>query len=373
MRIAIFIKNTIYHGKFGGLETQNHNLVEGLKRAGHSVTVFAPALGKEVPNHIFIPGTMPGKYDLAWWERSLVEFTKQHRLNSFEVVISQSAAGANIIANKLTLDVKTVVIAHGTIWGELKTCWQRTKTVNDVPMLLKNIFFAAKTYFLLDKKYLSGCNHIVAVSAVVKDSLIREFGLAPEKITVIANGVDLARFKERPVSGGDKATFLYFGRLEAEKGLTILEEVFTKLHQELPNTSLLIVGNGPYQVRSADGVAVRLAVGYDDIPDLLAKADVFVLPTLRVEGLPMTLVESAAAGLPIIASDIGGNNEIVKSGVNGLLIKSGSVEELLAAMRQLATDLLLRQKMGLASRKIAIERFSLGNMVVKYLEILKKL
>jgi glycosyltransferase involved in cell wall biosynthesis len=372
MRIAIFIKNTIHHESYGGLETQNQNLVEGLKKAGHLVTVFAPALNKSVADHVFVSGTTPGKYNGAWWFRSFVEFNQQHEKAPFDVVISQSAAGAGIIFRKTILRVKTLVIAHGTIWGEIRTSWRKAKTWQDYLFFLKNLAYAVRTYFVLDRKYLKNCDHIVAVSDAVKAALQSEFGLIPEKISVINNGVDLTHYKVAPVLS-EKVIFLYLGRLEAEKGLALLMEAFLKLRQTAPTALLKIVGSGSYAVSSGVGVEVVPAVGYAKIPELLATASVFVLPTLRVEGLPMTLVEAAAAGLPIIASNIGGNAAAVRDGLNGLLIKPGSVLELLIAMEKLARDAGMRQQFGAASRKLAGDNFSLGTMVTKYLKVINHL
>ena len=367
MRIAIFIKNTIYHGSFGGLETQNENLVTGLKRAGHDVVVFVPKI-------------TPGRYNNAWWQQSLSEFKIRHQEKPFDVVVSQSAAGAEIIKNKKEFNIRTVVIAHGTIFGEVKTVWRRTRTLKDVYYLARSIAFGIKTYCFLDRDYLNGCDHIVAVSEAVKIALTREFGLADSKITVIPNGVDVNLYQVA-AQNTPEVTFLYFGRIEREKGLEVLLKAFKDARDQVSNAKLKVVGSGPYtdnvvnlvkEFNLSTVVEILPRVDYQDIPKLLNSVNVFVLPSLRVEGLPMTLVESAAAGLPLLATDMGGNSAVVKDGVTGFLVKSGDVAELMVKMARMAKDVELRTRLGVASRKIAEEEFSREKMVKNYITVMDR-
>ncbi|MCX6784065.1 MAG: glycosyltransferase family 4 protein [candidate division WWE3 bacterium] len=370
MRIAIFIKNTIYHGKYGGLETQNENLVQGLREAGHDVIVFAPASELSVSGYIFVPRTTPGKYDEAWWQKSLAAFESLHAVKPFDIVISQSAAGAEIIKNKERLHVKTIVVAHGTIWGEVKTVLRKTKSFKDIYFAFKAVAFGLKTYSGLDRKYLLSADHIIAVSQAVKKALTQEFPLRNDHITVISNGIDIYKYiiadeTKVPVN------FLYLGRLEKEKGLELLLMAFKNVLEKEPTATLTIVGSGPFKLQASDSITILGAVDYKDVPRILASASVFVLPTLRHEGLPMTLVEAAASGLPLVASDMGGIKEIVRDGVNGFLLKSGDASVLSETLVKLAKDPELRHTLGQASRQIAEAEFSLEIMIINYIKVIK--
>jgi len=390
MRIAILIKSTTLHKNYGGLESQNKNLAEGLVAAGHEVVVITPGFGGDNDavidcngvGYLFIKNANPGKYSREWWEGSLREFTKLHSERPFNIVISQSAGGAAIINHQAELGIKTIVISHGTLWGEVKTVWKKTKSLKDYLHFGRVLGFGLKTYFLLDKKYLSNCSYIVAVSEEVKKALILELKLPENKIRVIKNGIDLSQYVVS--SQEDFPTrFLYLGRQEKEKGLEILVIAFSRLVPELPNeVSLTIVGNGPYQeelgglinkLELQPLVKVTSAVSYDQIPKLLSSYSVLVLPSMRLEGLPMVLVEAAASGLPIIASDIGGIKSAVKGKVNGLLVKSGSSRDLYAAMKTLASSVLLRKEYGLNSRRLAEAEFSLTTMITKYSEVIESI
>src|SRR5205814_952159 len=107
-------------------------------------------------------------------------------------------------------------------------------------------------------------------------------------------------------------------------------------------------------------------VGYSDrVPEYLAAADVFVLPS-HLEGTSNALLEAMASGLPVVANGVGGNLEIVENGVNGFLCASAKAEELASALRRLREDSTLRRKMGMAARAHASENFSIDFMVRQY-------
>ncbi len=103
-----------------------------------------------------------------------------------------------------------------------------------------------------------------------------------------------------------------------------------------------------------------------DVPDLLAGMDVFVLSS-RTEGYSLALVEAAAAGLPIVATDVGGNAEIVAQDVTGLLVPAGDPQALARALEALSDDPGLRARMGEAARRWALEHGSIDSMYRHYL------
>ena len=103
---------------------------------------------------------------------------------------------------------------------------------------------------------------------------------------------------------------------------------------------------------------MELAGSRGDVPDLLARADVFVLAS-RSEGAPISILEAMAAGLPVVASDVGGVGELVVDGATGLLVPAGDPAALAAALERLLADPELRRRLGAAGRERARERFDL--------------
>ena len=108
----------------------------------------------------------------------------------------------------------------------------------------------------------------------------------------------------------------------------------------------------------------------DNIPALTALADICVLPSYR-EGVPRTLLEAAAAGKPIVTTDVAGCREVVNHGVNGLLVPVRNVGALAEAMGRLVADRSLREEMGMQSRKKAVDEFDVQHVVWQYLELYK--
>jgi glycosyltransferase involved in cell wall biosynthesis len=200
-----------------------------------------------------------------------------------------------------------------------------------------------------------------------------EENLSPKRvITVVGNGsingVDLDCFrpaseelrqKERSRLGiaGDATVFVFLGRLVPAKGVAELLQTFSLLRQNHENVVLLIVGDPeaelhPLSHQAMDRIAAGggvIHVGWrDDVRPLLAAADVCVLPSHR-EGLPNALLEAAASGLPALASNINGCNEVIEHGRTGLLVPAKDVQALHEGL-ELMLDPGIRRAMGAAAR-----------------------
>jgi len=181
------------------------------------------------------------------------------------------------------------------------------------------------------------------------------------------NGIDLEHFKPilRP-KNNTVTRFIFIGRIVRDKGIEELKEAFEKLS----NAELVLVGPfeedlDPLSVNTQKwirrGIKV-ISVGFrDDIRPYLADADVFVFPSHR-EGFPNTPLQAGAMGLPTIATDICGCNEVIIDGVTGLLVEPNNVEQLYQAMKSLAENPMLRKQMGLNARAYIAERFSQQNV-----------
>jgi len=159
---------------------------------------------------------------------------------------------------------------------------------------------------------------------------------------------------------------LLASRLLWEKGIGEYVAAARRLRQQGLNVHFLVAGDPdpgnpasihPEQIARwrQDGDVILLG-HVDDMPALLAQTDIAILPSYS-EGVPRSLLEAAACGLPLIATDVPGCREIVQPGVNGLLVPPKDASALAAAIRQLYHDPLARQRMGQASRTIAVTEF----------------
>jgi glycosyltransferase involved in cell wall biosynthesis len=229
-----------------------------------------------------------------------------------------------------------------------------------------------------------GARVIVAASEFVSG----RFGWFPacrRKVRVVYNAVDLGKYDRSRVGsntraelGIDRDAFVVggVGRLAREKGFHCLIEAAAEISGRVPRLALLIVGGGPpgpdeyveeLRRRAADSPVAGniIFTGYRrDVPELMAAMDVVAVPSLR-EVFGLVAVEAMALARPVVASAVGGLPEVVEDGVTGILIPPRDPSALAEAVTRLYTDAPLREKMGVAGRRRAGERFDLKVHVKK--------
>jgi glycosyltransferase involved in cell wall biosynthesis len=229
-------------------------------------------------------------------------------------------------------------------------------------------------------------NRLIVPSEAIAAKVRRE-GRGAAPVSVIPNGVDLDRFAT-PRAAGERAearattraalgvavdAFLVgvVARLEPEKGHRHLLAAWPEIAEAVPNAWLLVVGDGSLtlslhaQARALPADAARrvaFAGARDDVPALTRALDLAVLPSLR-EAQGIALLEAMAARLPVVASAVGGIPEMVRHDVEGLLVPSADPDAMSAAVRRLAGDPALRQRLGNAGRRRAAARYAIGSAV----------
>ena len=240
----------------------------------------------------------------------------------------------------------------------------------------------------LRRLYAPFVHRYIALSQDLARYLTERVGIAPERVVKIYNGVDAERF--RPAAGGEPgpipgAPFAApghwlvgtVGRMQTVKHQPLLARAFVRALQIQPalreRLRLVLVGDGPLRaecqaVLADAGVAdlAWLPGERADVPDLMRGLNAFVLPSLA-EGISNTILEAMASGLPVLASAVGGNPELVADGRTGLLVPPDDVEAIAQGLLRLATDPATAQAMGRAGRAEAERRFSLDTMVAAYL------
>ena len=211
-------------------------------------------------------------------------------------------------------------------------------------------------------------DHYIAVSQANARYLVELKGLPKEKIVVIHNGCDLARFTPgRPAPpdlrgrlGFHKAdpVLLVVGRLEPQKGHHILLKTLPAIRREFPQVRLVCLGEGslrPDLEREASTLGLEESVRFvghqSNVADWLALADIAVLPSL-FEGLPLVAIESLAAGKPVVATA-----EVIVNEKTGLTVPPGDSTLLAEAICRLLRDPALRQHFGCSGRQWVEERF----------------
>lgn len=210
-------------------------------------------------------------------------------------------------------------------------------------------------------------HRIVANSQAGARQLIRE-GVTDVQIAVLYNGLDLDAFPERSLSSAPRRVLTVAG-LRPIKGIDVLIEAAAEVVQHIPDARFTIVGDGPdREVLEAQARRLGLEphvefLGHrDEIPSLLAATDLFVLPS-RSEAFPNALLEAMAAGLPAIATAVGGVLEVVEDDRTGVLVEPEKPAVLARALIGLMRDRDRAARLGRAARAAMRERYSLRSMV----------
>jgi sugar transferase (PEP-CTERM/EpsH1 system associated) len=249
-----------------------------------------------------------------------------------------------------------------------------------------------RRYNLLRRGLRPFIHHYTAVSRDLADWLVAAVRVRKTKVTQIYNGVDASRFS--PQLGDRKALPQGFapddafvigsvGRMEAVKSYDTLIRAFLRLVERCGmarnRLRLVIVGNG--SERNACAELVRAAGADDlvwlpgqreDVPFLMRAFDVFVLPS-RGEGISNTILEAMATGLPIVATRVGGNVELVDEGTTGTLVRPSDPQAMGDALESYFVDPALRRLMGHNGRMAAEQRFSIDAMVHGYSAVYESL
>ncbi len=200
-------------------------------------------------------------------------------------------------------------------------------------------------------------DHTIAVSQAVAEHT-RQISGHPPPPTVIPNGVDTVLFHPEQNPGHPAQVVLFVARMVPNKGpKTLVRAAALVLHHH-PQAQFVLVGDGPLRNQLQEQVnhlGIEQAVQFlglrHDVPDLMRQANVFVRPS-TLEGMPLTILEAMASGLPVVATPVGGTPELVKDGVNGYLVPVNDHDALANSIIKLLDNPSLAEKMGQRGREM---------------------
>lgn len=235
---------------------------------------------------------------------------------------------------------------------------------------------------LVDRALKGRDDLLIAESDASRRYLLGSLGYAPSKVKVIRNGVDLAGWPVSKVerqkrrmelrTGSGDVLIGCTGRLDRQKGFATLIEAMKLLKRAETGARVVILGEGPERRHLEQLVrrhelekTVMLPGERPDIASWLSAFDVFCLPSMW-EGLPNSLLEAMALGLPVVASGVDGVPEAVENGKNGLLVPPGDAAALAKAIKSLVTDPAKRAALGAAAHADIAEKFTLRRMIGEY-------
>jgi glycosyltransferase involved in cell wall biosynthesis len=234
-------------------------------------------------------------------------------------------------------------------------------------------------YMYLLRLTLPLVHRIICVSDSNRRDLIEECSAVAAKTQTVYNGVDPSAFSSQPdrqtvrkeLGTTQGPVLVTIGRLADQKGHRYLLQALPRLLETWPQLCCLFVGEG--ELRDAlHHMAIDLGVEQAcrfvgvraDIADILAAADLFVLPSLS-EGFPFVLLEALAMGCPIVASRVNGIPELIEEGKTGFLVPAREPQALALAIQKLLSDPAAASRMGAAGRTVVREQFTADRMVAK--------
>ncbi|MCC6147944.1 MAG: glycosyltransferase family 4 protein [Anaerolineaceae bacterium] len=375
LKIAMMING--YYPRVGGAERQLGSIAPRLKSRGmdvHILTRRQPGLAsyelvEGVPVHrLPVPGPKPvASFSYTLSAIALLLKIKPDILHAHELFSATTTA----VAAKAILKQPVVVTTHSSgNFGDVKRL--RNKLLGEQRL---EIFRRSVDYF-------------VTISNLISQEL-QATGVSSKKLVNIPNAVDTEHF--RPLSSvqgqetrenlrrrlslpPDAVIAIYTGRLSREKRPENLLEIWPQIYKVFPKSLLLMLGTGPQEqeLKSKQSNGVKMLGNIKDVLPYLQVSDLFILPSWA-EGLPVSLLEAMACGLPAVATAVGGTPEVLEDKITGLLVPTDDLPALEEAALKMLADLAMRKRMGQEGRKQVVERFSLEMAVDKLSELYERI
>lgn len=232
------------------------------------------------------------------------------------------------------------------------------------------------TYRRLRKLLKPFVHQYIALSKEARDYLLNIINVKPQRLNHICNGVDKTKFSPRNVIAGTSPFIIgCVGRLEEVKNHVLLAEAFVIASQQTQgkvDIQLQLIGEGSCRDKVETLLGQRgcadttwLAGNRNDVAELMMNFDIFILPSLA-EGISNTILEAMACGLPVIATDVGGNGELVQHDESGYLVSASSAEEMAQRMLSYINSPDLKEQHGKNGRMLVEQKFSIQAMTKAY-------
>ncbi len=369
MKPRVLMIISFFYPHVGGAEQQALQLAKYLIGQGIQVSVLTRRF-KNLPAYEMIQGipvyraiyTLPwGKWFALTYLLSAVWFLFRKR-HTYDIIHCHLLQGFHSIAAVIAqaLFGKKVIIKVGA-----------SGLLSDF-LMIRNVFWGN---FLLN-----GIKRVDKLITVCTQSTAeaRQQGFTDSQIVQIPNGVDTNQFQPS-ISCDNRNTITVVGRLDHMKGVHILLAACLKLKEHGLNPPVSIVGDGPEKgaltslaMRSGIGDMITFHGEVSDVRPILQKTAVFVLPSLS-EGLSNVLLEAMASGLPVIATRVGGNPDLIRDGETGILVDAENAEQLAEAIKNVLGDKNRAQQLGEKARKTVEEMFSLPAIANQYISLYDEL
>lgn len=381
MHILVMTRSTLSHG-FGGFQRQCIDLCDGFIENGHEVTVITTSHPEKIERinekgydvH-FLGPSKPRKLSRAWFKESKKLIQKIHQEKPIDIIHSNEFASTGVLSWAKKAGIPIVLVCHGSLRTELFSFLSSAdKRPRYWHWMLLTPLHLIRRCLVWEMPTRKNVKKIILVSPTLE----KDFSLfSKNKVKVIENGIELPEKREYTESKG-VIKLLCTGRADKQKGF---QKAIMALSQiDDLDLQLGIVGTGSYldelkilakQLDVEKKVIFYGRVSDEDLSKIYSEADIYLIPTMRYEGLPLALLEAMAHGIPTISSKIGGNSDVITHGKDGLFIKPGNLEELISGIKELGNNPEMRKRISIAARETTEKRFDKNRMVKETLEILE--
>lgn len=383
----LFVADVSIHKVIGGAERVLFEQSTRLAQRGHNVHIMTRGLlGHKIDKEL-IQGVWEWRYDVDQGNPLL--FIKSTYLNGkrlFELLHSeyrfdcinlhQPFSGLGVIRSPLCKRIKKVYTCHSLSFEEFKT-----RTPKPGGLIERGVYsLNSRGRKYVEKKVMNNCDWVVVLSEFTRNRLYRFYGITEKKIEIIPGGVDLERFypahdKVKIRKGlnlpGEKTILLTVRNLVPRMGLENLIIAIKEVVKMASDIYLVLGGEGPLkkdlidltsQLGVEDSIRFEGFIPEEELPAYYRMADLFVLPTLELEGFGLVTLEALASGVPVLGTPIGGTVEILKKLNPKLLFKdinSESIAELiLDTHREFQKNPVSQGRLSIQCRRFVEQNYS---------------
>jgi glycosyltransferase involved in cell wall biosynthesis len=399
----LFLTNFYPPYEIGGQERSCLQVVEGLKQRGHEALVLTSTHGTngQMTRSGDVHRSLYLEMDLTPWRHSVQFFTQRksrerRNLETLASLLEEYRPDALFIWGMWNLPRSLPVLAEelmpGRVVYRFAEYWPTLPSQHEFywrapgrrwfSRLLKGALGRVALAMLAREEQTQKLRfeHTICVSAATRDRLV-ELGVPVAQAEIIHTGLDLDAYPapELPVSNDRPLRLLYAGRLATDKGVetAILAMAELAFMEKAPDVSLSLAGSGQEDYvnhlrafaaeRGLDsGVTFLGWVPHEEMPALMRRHDVLLVPSIWPEPFARVVLEGMASGLVVVATPAGGTGEIVKDGDNGLLFAPGDHHQLADQINCLAADIELRRKLTKAGWRTIDEEFNSSRMINRY-------
>ncbi len=382
----------------GGIAAYNYSLAKNLTRMGHQVTVVASRSSLAIPEKEHRHGEtvyriFSSEYTFIKSIPFLARYQRFFRDLMYSIRVARVLRRLERASMPDVLEFADVE-AEG-FWYLRGKKRARISVRCHTPMFIlrkyqrkAEMLYDTDLISSMEKECVRKADIITAPSEDMASLISRECGLPREKITVIPNGLAFFPETEPGEKAAENFTVLYVGRLELSKGIEILAKAIPEVIKNQPAARFIFAGhdrvaeNGISRARwlqdffeekkIREKIMIAPDLNEDELLNLYKSADVAVVPSMLYESFSYACAQAMAAGLPVVASRIGGIPETVEDNISGILVPPGDSAALAGALLKLAENPDLRRAMGRAGMQRAKNLFDARKTTMQFIKIMEK-